>query len=109
MSEMATVWTVIVLAGVVTYAARGSFMLIAGRLEALPESMRQVLRMIPAAALAALVAPVILRDEAGELALLGPRALAGALALVVAFRFRSILLTILVGLAAVAGFTALLG
>lgn len=109
MTSTATVWTVIVLAGVVTYSVRGSFLLVAGRLEALPELARLVLRMIPAAAISALVAPAVLRDGAGELALLGPRALAGVIALVVAVRFRNILLTIVTGLISVTVFTAVLG
>ena len=108
MSGVVTAWVVIVCAGLLTFAARGSFLLVAGRLETLPESARQVLRMIPAAALAALVAPAILRDE-GTLVLFGPRVLSGVVALVVAFRFRNILLTITVGLVAMVGFTALLG
>lgn len=107
MTSRLTIWVVIVCAGVLTFAARGSFLLIAGRLENLPEAARQVLRMIPAAALAALVAPTILRDD-GSVALLGPRALAGAVALIVAFRFNNILLTIVVGLAAVVAFSAVM-
>lgn len=108
MSGTTTVWVVIVCAGLLTFSVRGSFLLVAGRLESLPESARQVLRMIPAAALAALVAPAILRDDGG-LTVFGPRVLAGALALVVAFRYRNILLTIAVGLVAMVGFTSLLG
>ena len=107
MSLTATAWTVIAVAGLLTFAIRGSFLLAAGRLERLPQPVLDVLRLIPAAALAALVAPAVLRPE-GELVLLGPRPLAGLLALVVAVMTRNVLATIAVGLAAVVGFELLL-
>lgn len=53
----ATAWSVIGMAGVLTFAIRGSFLLGVARLERLPGPVMELLRLIPAAALAALVAP----------------------------------------------------
>jgi branched-subunit amino acid transport protein len=101
-------WLVIVLGGVATYLIRASFLLAARRLATVPDWARDVLRMIPAAALAALVAPALLRPET-TLQPFGPQALAGALALAVAWWTRNVLLTIVVGVVAVMGFDYLLG
>lgn len=108
MSPTATAWVVIVLGGIATFAIRGSFLLIASRLAELPATTRELLRMIPAAALAALVAPALLRTD-GQLVLWGPRPLAGLVALGVAWWTRSVLATIVVGLVSVVGFEGVLG
>ena len=108
MSRLVAVWLVIIGAGVATYAIRASFLLFADRLAAVPPKVSEVLRMIPAAALGALVAPALLRPEA-TFAPLGPRALAGLVALAVAWFTRNLLITIIVGIAAVIGFERFLG
>jgi branched-subunit amino acid transport protein len=108
MSATQTAWVVIVFAGLTTFAIRGSFLLVATRLAALPDHTRELLRMIPAAALAALAVPALLRTD-GELVLLGPRPLAGLVALGIAWWTRSVAATIAVGLVAVVGFELLFG
>jgi branched-subunit amino acid transport protein len=108
MSASQTAWIVIVVAGITTFAIRGSFLLVATRLAALPDHIRELLRMIPAAALAALAVPALLRTD-GELVVLGPRPLAGLVALGVAWWTRSVAATIAVGLIAVVGFELLFG
>ncbi len=90
----------LVLVGVGNVVLRGSALLFAERLRDVPPRTQAVLRMIPPATLAALVAPALLRPE-GTFAPLGPQALAGLVALVVAWRTRNLLATILVGLVAV--------
>ena len=90
----------LVLVGVGNVALRGSALLFAERLREVPPRTRAVMATIPPATLAALVAPALLRP-AGTLAPLGPEALAGLVALVVAWRTRNVLATILVGLVAV--------
>lgn len=62
--------------------------------------------MIPAAVLAALVAPAVLRPD-GPLLLWHPRPLAGLLAALVAWRTRSVVVTLLVGGGALVGLTRL--
>ena len=108
MSLLQRAWLVILLGGLATFSIRASFLLVARRLTSLPSWAGEALRMIPAAALAALALPALLRPEVAFQPL-GPRALAGALALLVAWRTRSVLLTIVVGLVAVAGLEWLLG
>ncbi len=106
MSLSSRAWIAIVVIGVGTYAIRASFLLVAHRFRGLSPTTREVLRMIPAAALAALVAPALLRPE-GRLDLVSPELLAGLVAMAVAWWTRSILATIAVGLVAVAAFGTL--
>jgi branched-subunit amino acid transport protein len=108
MTATQTAWVVIVVGGIATFAIRGSFLLFASRLAELPDTTRELLRMIPAAALAALVVPALLRTD-GQLVLIGPRPLAGLVALGVAWWSRSVTATIAVGLLAVVAFELLLG
>lgn len=104
----ATAWVAIVLIGIGTFAVRASFLLFADRVAAVPVAVQDALRMVPAAALAALVAPAVLRPD-GEWDPFGPRAAAALIALVVAWRTRSALATIVVGLVAVVVLQAALG
>lgn len=102
-----TTWVVVVVAGVGTFALRASFLALADRLTGLPVGVREALRMVPAATLAALTIPALVRPD-GDWALLGPRALAGILAGLVAWKTRSALLTVVVGLIAVVAIEAVL-
>ena len=103
-----TTWVVILVAGAGTYAVRASFLAFADRLSDLPTDVREALRMVPAATLAALTLPALLRPD-GPWAVLGPNALAGVVAGLVAWWTRSALLTVVVGLLAVMGLQQLLG
>lgn len=95
-----TIWLTILGMGVITFGLRYSFIALSGRLE-LPPTLRRALRFVPAAVLSALVLPALVYPG-GELFLsLGnDRLMAGLIALVVAWRSRSILLTLLVGMVA---------
>lgn len=95
---MDEVWLAIVVAGVGTYALRSSFLVVADRLVDLPPLVRRVLRQIPAAVLAALVLPALVRPE-GAIDLFQPRLLAGVVAAAVSWRTRSVTATLVVGLA----------
>jgi branched-subunit amino acid transport protein len=108
MSRVTVAWIVMAVVGAGTYLIRASFLAVADRVAQIPERWRTPLQLIPPAVLAALVAPALLRPE-GELTLLGPRVFAGLIALGVAVWTRSILATILVGLAAAFGLELLLG
>lgn len=92
----ATAWVVIVGGGVITYTVRAALLAVAHRARDLPPRVRDGLRMIPPAALAALVAPAVLRPD-GPMLLWHPRPLAGLLAAAVAWRTRSVVATLLVG------------
>lgn len=95
---MNRVWTVILVSGAGTYAMRASFLAAAHRLAVVPPSMARVLRQIPPAALAAIVLPALVR-AGGRLDLLQPRLFAGVVAAFVAWRTRSVGLTLVAGMA----------
>lgn len=110
MSGPGIFWTAIVLAGLVTFAVRSVLFVLAGRMTALPPPLREVLRMIPPAALAALAIPPLLRPDAGgALLLISPELVAGVAAGLVAWRTRNLLATIAVGLVVVLAAEALVG
>lgn len=107
----ATVWLVVALAGLGTFAIRASFLFLLDRVEGMPPRFQRALRFVPAAVLAALVAPAFLRTGGEPLAatptvagftaaLTGPRFIAGVVAAAVAYRTENILATIVAGLVA---------
>lgn len=102
MTPLPQFWLAVALGGVVTYLVRATFFLLAGRMTELPDGVREMLRMIPAAALAALAIPPLFRPDGAEaLTLVSPELAAGVLAGLVAWRTRNLLATIAVGLVAV--------
>lgn len=94
---MSDLWLTIVLAGVGTYAIRLSFLGVAHRMADPPPAVQRVLRMIPPAVLAALVLPAFVRPE-GQFDLTQPEFVAGAVATIVAFATRNVLVTLAVGM-----------
>ena len=87
-----TLWATMVVAGLVTFAIRYSFIGSAGRGSA-PRWFVEALRFVPVAALSALIWPDLLLTGQG-LDPLQPRLVAGLVAAVVAWRSRSVLATI---------------
>jgi branched-subunit amino acid transport protein len=100
------VWIAIVLAGVGTYAMRASFLAFAHRLTTLAPWLQRVLRQIPPAALASLVVPALLRP-AGHLDVTQARLFAGLAAALIAWRTRSTLITLVVGMGVLLALRAL--
>lgn len=95
------IWIAIVAAGLLTYALRLSFILLLGRVDTVPPRLAGVLRYVPAAVLAALVAPAILSLSATPSLALEfetPKLVAGTVAAGVAWRTESVLATIGVGM-----------
>jgi branched-subunit amino acid transport protein len=93
------VWAVIVVVGLFTFGIRASFIALFGYLDAIPPRVERALRFVPAAVLAALVAPELATAQptvAGALA--GDRLVAGAVAGVVAWRTENVLATIAAGM-----------
>lgn len=90
---------VVVGMGVITYGLRVGSLLLAERLPRSPW-LNSFLRFVPAAVLSAIVAQVtLITDNTLNLSpLANPRLLAGALAVLVAWRTRHMLLTIAVGM-----------
>jgi branched-subunit amino acid transport protein len=91
------VWATVMVAGVGTYLIRWSFLALAHRATDLPAMALRILRMIPPAALAALVTPGLLRP-AGDFDPYSAEALAGLVAGVVAWRTKSVIWPLVVGL-----------
>jgi branched-subunit amino acid transport protein len=93
------IWLIIIGIGLGTYALRLSFIHLHGRFS-MPEVIQRGLRLVPAAVLAALVAPALVYSD-GALAVTSddPRLLAGLVALLVAWRYQHMLLTLASGMA----------
>ena len=100
---------IIALAGVLTYAIRASFLLFAGRMTQLPQPVTTVLRMIPAAALAALVFPGLLRPDAAGFDPINSIAAGGLAAVLVSLWRRNIGLSLAAGLVVVVATQPILG
>jgi branched-subunit amino acid transport protein len=96
-----TAWLVIIVGGLLTFAMRLSFIQLLAHVD-VPDAVRRALRLVPAAVLSALVMPALLMP-AGQLdvSLDNHRWLAGLIAIFVAWRTRSMLLTILAGMLAI--------
>ena len=99
---MSRIWPVIVISGAGTYVMRASFLALAHRIATVPPAVARFLRQIPPAALAAIVLPALVRPD-GALDLLQARLLAGFVAALVAWRTRSVGVTLVVGMGLLAG------
>lgn len=92
-----TLWTLAALAGLGTFLLRLSFLALV-RGDSLPDGAARALRLVPAAALAALAAPSVF--PAAELAAGDPaRPLAAAAAALIAWRTRNMFATLAAGMA----------
>jgi branched-subunit amino acid transport protein len=96
-SPTTRLWLTIVIAGVGTYLTRLAFLGVAHRMADPPVAVQRVLRMIPPAALAALVVPAFVRPD-GHLDLTQPYFVAGVIATAVAFVTKNVLVTLAVGM-----------
>ena len=95
-----TLWLAILGMAAVTYALRASFLLLPEQAQ-LPALVRRALRYVPPAVLTAIWAPeILLRGGSLALSLGNERLLAGAVAILAAWRFRLTYLTIAAGMVA---------
>lgn len=100
MTATTTIWIAIAAIAVGTYVLRFSILYLVDHVETIPDPVELALGFVPAAVLAALVAPALLAPG-GSLAVAGnEELLAGAVAALVAWRTESILATATVGVAA---------
>ena len=95
-----TTWLAVALGAVGTFALRASFFVFADRFETLSDGVQRVLRQIPPAVLAALVAPALLRPD-DRLSAWSPELVAGVLAGLVGWKTKSIPITLAIGMVAV--------
>ena len=102
------IWLTMLLAGLVTFLIRLSFIRIIGH-RSIPPLLQRALRLVPPAVLTAIIFPeVFLTSGQLDLSFGNARLLAGLLATLVAWRTRNALLTIVVGMLSVWLFTWLL-
>jgi branched-subunit amino acid transport protein len=93
-------WLIFLAAGLLTYAMRLSFILLWGKID-VPTWLQRALRFVPPAVLTAIFFPeLFVPNGVLDLSPGNARLIAGALAALVAWRTRNIVLTILVGMGA---------
>ena len=103
------IWLVMIIAGLATFATRLSFILLLDRIR-VPDWFRRGLRFVPVAVLSAIILPALTSPQ-GSLSISwrNPQLLAGAVAILVAWRTKNVLLTIAAGIAALLLFQFVLG
>ena len=90
-------WLVVLLAGLVTYLTRLSFILLLEKFE-MPAWFRRALRFVPPAVLTAIFVPELFRPAGHlDLSFQNTQLLACLVAILVAWRTRNVLLTIAAG------------
>jgi branched-subunit amino acid transport protein len=94
-----TIWLIMIALAVGTFLIRISFILLLSNRD-VPPLLSSALRFVPPAVLTALVVPQILtRTNTMEISFANPQLVAGIVAVLVAWRTRNVLLTILGGMA----------
>ena len=103
------IWIVMVMGGLLTFGTRLSFIFLLDRIN-VPGWFRRGLRFVPVAVLSAIILPELTSPN-GTLFLSwrNPQLLAGLVAVLVAWKTKNVLLTILAGLAALVVFQLALG
>lgn len=101
-----TVWLTIFVMGLITYATRLSLIVLLDRVP-LPRAAHRAIRFVPLAVLSAIIFPEVLSPN-GQLlvSFSNSRLLAGLAAALVAWRSKSVLLTIAVGMIVLWGLQA---
>jgi len=103
-----SIWLVIVAAGIATFATRLSFILLLEQVK-LPDWFRRSLRFVPMTVLSAIILPELASpDGAMNLSWRNPQLLAGAVAILVAWKTKNVILTILAGMGSLLVFQFLL-
>ncbi len=94
-----TLWLTILLAGLLTFGIRFSFIFLQGRVR-MPDWFQRGLRFVPVAVLSAIILPELAAHGGTvDLSWRNPQLLAGGVAILIAWRTRNVLLTIVAGLA----------
>jgi branched-subunit amino acid transport protein len=94
------IWVILIISGLLTFLTRLSFIWLFERIT-VPDLLRRALRFVPPAVLTVFVfQEILLHDGVMNFSPGNARLIAGVIASLVAWRSRSILLTILAGMAA---------
>jgi branched-subunit amino acid transport protein len=92
------IWLIILLGGVLTFSLRLSFIFLLERVS-VPAWFKRGLRFVPAAVLSAIILPQISAPNGPlDLSWRNAQLLSGALAVLVAWRTKSVLITIAIGI-----------
>jgi len=91
------IWLLLGITAIGTWLFRLSFIALLGRISEIPDLAMRILKLIPAAVLAAILAPS-LTHAGGAFDLASDRFIAGMIAAVVAWRTKNVLATIGVGM-----------
>jgi branched-subunit amino acid transport protein len=93
------VWLVMLLGGALTFGMRMSFIYLFGRWE-IPAVVKRALKFVPPAVLSAIIAPALfMPNNTFEFRLTNYRLVAGVAAMIIGWRTKNALLTILAGMA----------
>ena len=96
--EMNSFWIIMIIVGVLTFATRLSFILLAAHWHP-PRLIARSLRFVPIAVLAAIIFPeLLMQSGAVDISLANPRLLAGIIAIIVAWKTKNIVWTIVAGM-----------
>lgn len=94
------IWLVMFLGGALTFGMRMSFIYLFGRFE-IPAMVKRALRFVPPAVLSAIIAPALfMPNNTFDFSLNNYRLMAGVVAILVGWRTKNTLMTILAGMAA---------
>ena len=93
-----TLWLTLIIIGLLTYAIRLSFILFFSKMD-IPSLLQRAFRFVPVSVLSAIIFPALFLPK-GILAFSfsNARLLAGSIAVVVAWRTKNVLATLLVGM-----------
>jgi len=93
-----SIWLPIFISGLLTYSLRLSFIVFSDKIN-MPDLMQRALRFVPPAVFTAIFLPeLILPEGAIDLTFGNGRLLAGMVAILVAWRTKNVILTIVVGM-----------
>jgi len=91
-------WLLLIILPLTTFLLRGTFLIFGTKLT-LPESFDKIFRYIPAAILAAFVGPALVKNKGiVDYSFSNPYLLAGLVAIIIAGRTKSILITLVSGM-----------
>lgn len=102
-------WLTIIACGVVTFLSRYAFIAVHGRV-IMPDWFTRALSFVPVAVLSAIIAPALMiQADVLNTTLLNPRLIAGLAAIMVAWRTKNVMVTIVVGMLLLWGLQYLIG
>lgn len=103
------IWVIMIIGGLLTFATRLSFILLLDRIK-VPDWFRRGLRFVPVAVLSAIILPELTSpNNTLFLSWRNPELLAGIVAILVAWKTKNVLLTILAGMVALVVIQLLFG